>query len=162
MAFFEQFGKKITDAGQGVAKQTKNLADVARLNSAIAEEEKKISKMYANLGELYYNAHCKDAQAEGMELIEQINDLFAQIDRQREEIKQIKGVTKCPNCGADIPAEAAFCNACGAKVQTAAAQATPEITDGIRCKCGAVMPRGTTFCTQCGSRLEAAEGQTEM
>ena len=41
MAFFEQLGKRLADAGQGVAQQTKNLADVTRLNSAIPKRSGK-------------------------------------------------------------------------------------------------------------------------
>ena len=37
MAFFEQLGKRLTDAGQNVVQQTKNLADVTQLNSAISD-----------------------------------------------------------------------------------------------------------------------------
>lgn len=155
MAFFEQFGKKLTDAGQGVAKQTKNFADITRLNSAVSEGEKKISQLYAALGEAYYKRHSQDPEAEEPEIIGEINARFAEIARHREEIKQIRGVTKCPSCGADVPAEASFCNACGAKIlASSAAAAQPQITDGVKCKCGAVMPRGTVFCTECGSRLE--------
>ncbi len=32
MAFFEQIGKCLTDAGQNVAQQTKDFADVTKLN----------------------------------------------------------------------------------------------------------------------------------
>lgn len=38
---FEQLGKRLTDAGQDVVQQTKNLADVTQLNSAISDKEKK-------------------------------------------------------------------------------------------------------------------------
>lgn len=44
MAFFENIGKKITDAGQGVALQTKKLTDTTRLNAKIAENKEKMSQ----------------------------------------------------------------------------------------------------------------------
>ena len=47
MAFFEQLGKKITDAGQGVAQSGKNAMDVSRLNSLISDRKKQISQGYA-------------------------------------------------------------------------------------------------------------------
>ena len=46
MAFFEQIGKHLSDAGQNVAQQTKKLADVTQLNSTISEKQKKISQLY--------------------------------------------------------------------------------------------------------------------
>ena len=54
MSFFDQIGKRITDAGQGVAQQTKNFADVTRLNSAISDKEKRISQLYQSIGKTYY------------------------------------------------------------------------------------------------------------
>ena len=45
MAFFEQLGKRLTDTGQNVARQTKNLADVTQLNSAIADKEKRFPNL---------------------------------------------------------------------------------------------------------------------
>lgn len=40
MSIFEKIGEKLSGAGQGVAQQVKNFADVARLNSIISEKEK--------------------------------------------------------------------------------------------------------------------------
>ena len=119
MAFFDQVGKFVSDAGQSVAHSTKNLAAVAQLNSEISEKEKKISKLYIEIGQAYYEKHKKDPQAEGTEQINEISALLADIAQCKDKIKQIKGVTKCENCGAEVPIGAAFCNACGAKINSA-------------------------------------------
>lgn len=116
MAFFEQVGKRITDAGQGVAKQTKNLAEVTRLNAAISECEKNISQLYFAIGESYFGRHKDDADAEELEKLTGVKELLEKIRQYREEIKQIKGVVKCPSCGADVPLEAGFCSKCGGKM----------------------------------------------
>ena len=63
MAIFEQIGKRLSSAGQGAAQQAKNFADVARLNSAISEREKRIAQLYTELGRLYYEQHKDDSQA---------------------------------------------------------------------------------------------------
>lgn len=54
MAFFEQLGKRLSDAGQGVAQQTKNFADVTRLNGAISDKERRITQLYQSIGQTYY------------------------------------------------------------------------------------------------------------
>ena len=151
MAFFEQLGKRITDAGQGVAQQTKNFADVTRLNSTISDKEKRIAHLYEVLGRAYYEGR-RDAPApEYRDTVEEIGGLLAEIAQHREEIKQIKGIVKCPGCGADVPLQAAFCNACGARM---APQAAPAPEDGVPCpSCGAVSPKGNRFCTHCGAKL---------
>ena len=42
MSIFEKIGEKLSGAGQGVAQQVKNFADVARLNSIISEKESRL------------------------------------------------------------------------------------------------------------------------
>ena len=150
MAFFEEIGKRLTDAGQNVAKQTKNLADVTQLNSAISEREKKIAQLFSAIGQAYYEQHKNDAGAEEAEKIEEINALYAEIAQDREKIKQIKGVMKCEKCGADIPANAAFCNACGAKVNHAEEERLCPV-------CHAAVEKGNLFCNHCGAKIENTE-----
>ena len=56
MSIFEKIGEKLSGAGQGVAQQVKNFADVARLNSIISEKEKQIAQLYIEIGQAYYPA----------------------------------------------------------------------------------------------------------
>lgn len=154
MAFFEQLGKKISDAGQGVAQQTKNLADIAKLNNMVSGKEKRIAALYSEIGKAYYESHKNDAVAEEKAGISEINTLFAEIEQHRDEISRIKGIKKCPNCGADVASGSAFCNSCGQAL--AQDEPAPAPTDGKVCKsCGAAVPDGNLFCNNCGARLEA-------
>ena len=155
MAFFEQLGKKLTDAGQGVAQQTKNFADVTRLNSEISEKEKKIAQLYRTVGQTYYERHRDDPAPELEAQVQEIRALFAEIAQHQEEIKQIKGIVKCPSCGADVPLQAAFCNSCGAKMEPASPQAAVHTEDTKICPvCGAASPRENRFCTSCGTKFD--------
>lgn len=149
MAFFEQLGKRLSDAGQGVAQQTKNFTDVTRLNSAISDKEKAISQLYSTLGQAYYERHKKDLSAEEPDTIERINSLFAEIAECREEIKQIKGVVKCPSCGGDVPLNSAFCPGCGTKIRR---ESEPETR--VCPACHAQVQEGNLFCTSCGAKLD--------
>ena len=152
MAFFEQLGKKLTDAGQGVAQQTRNMADIARLNNTISEKKKRMMADLTTLGEKYYAAHRDDPDAELSEFIAAIVALEAEIHQCEEEIKQIKGVTKCPGCGADVPLGAAFCSVCGRPAE----QPAPVIPEGMReCPhCHKPVPAENKFCTGCGTKME--------
>lgn len=147
MALFDSIGKKITNAGQNVAQQTKSLTETAKLNNQISTCEKKISELFLALGRACYERHKDDADAENRSLIDQINDLYAQIAEAQEQIKQIKGIEKCPQCGADMPRDALFCSACGARMKPVVQQIRFCI------KCGAQLEPGTIFCTSCGTKV---------
>ncbi len=151
MAFFEQIGKRLTDAGQNVAQQTKDLADVTKLKTAISEKEKKISQLFLSLGQTYYERHKADSNAESRNIIAEINQLYAEIVVNHEKIKVIKGVVKCESCGADVPISAAFCNACGARVNH-----TESVGTGDRLcpACHSLVADGNLFCNHCGAKIE--------
>ena len=152
MAFFEQLGKKLSDAGQGVAQQTKKLAEITKINGQISEEEKKISRLYGEIGKAYYENHKEDPEAEELQSIQQITEAFAQIEQYRDQLCQVKGIAKCPNCGAEVPSESMFCNACGAKMPAPAPKETQPA--GKFCPaCGAPVLPENKFCNACGAKL---------
>ncbi len=153
MAFFEEIGKKLSSAGQGVAQSTKNFADVTRLNGVISEKEKRIAQLQAAIGEAYYNNHKDDPDAEEKQSIDEINTLKKEIQQHQDEIQQIRGVTKCPKCGADVAITAGFCNVCGTQMprQTVA---EPVGEEGTVCpNCHKAVAKGSAFCTNCGTKL---------
>lgn len=155
MAFFEQIGKRLTDAGQNVAQQTKDLADVTKLNTAISDKEKKISQLFLLVGQSYYERHKNDDTAEELEKIAEINAMYAEILTNREKIKQIKGVVKCESCGADVPLNATFCNACGTKVNRAEPTKKSSEEVCVCPNCQAIVEKGNLFCNHCGTKIES-------
>lgn len=156
MVFFEQIGKCFTDAGQNVARQTKNLADVAQLNNVISEKEKRISQLFLVIGQSYYEKHKNDRAAEELEKLEKVNALYTEILQNREKIKQIKGIIKCENCGADVPLNAAFCNACGTKVVHIKVIKEKAEKERLCPVCHAAVDRDNLFCNYCGAKIENA------
>lgn len=150
MAFFDEVGKKLTKAGQGVAQSTKNVATVAKLNSAISDEEKNINRQLLAIGQAYFDLH-KDNPEEAMaEAVGSIIRSQEQIARCKEQVRQIKGMVNCPNCGAEVAYSAAFCNACGHPMPQHASQ--PAAGNGSVCsKCGARLGPTQKFCTTCGT-----------
>lgn len=155
MPFFEQLGKRLTDAGQSVAQQTKNFADVTQLNSAVSDKEKKISQLYLNMGRLYYEKHKNDLSADFRPLMEEITALYAEIAENRDKIKQIKGIAQCPKCGANLPANAAFCHSCGAKLERDSAVSGSNTAQRCCPVCHAMVDAGNAFCNHCGAKLDS-------
>lgn len=153
MSFFDSLGSKITNMSQNVAQTTKNLTSVVTLNSQVSEGEKKLKEVYCEIGKLYCEQNPISSDPQFSELVRQANALLANITGCREQIKELKGVIKCPSCGAEVSNNSAFCNSCGKPIpQQAAAPA-----GSVRCtKCGAFVAADCKFCTACGFPMETA------
>lgn len=153
MDFLGQLGKKLTDAGQRVAQQTKSITDVVRLNSEVSSKERAITQLYTEIGRAYYDRHKNDSNAEELQRISEICTLYEEIAQHQETIKQIKGVTKCPVCGTDVPIGSAFCSACGGRLSAAATTGEAQATK--KCpKCNADVDADNAFCVFCGTKLD--------
>ena len=157
MAFFDELGKKITQTSQGVVQKTKDTAETIKLNGLISDEEKRITNFFNEIGRTYFELHADSYEPTFEQMILGIKESQAKIENYSEQVKRLKGVVRCPNCGGEVPYGAPFCSSCGSKmnVQNSAA---PAVNNNVqRCvKCGVPLTPGTAFCTNCGTRVEAA------
>ncbi len=151
MAFFDRMGKKLSNAGQSVAQQTKNLSEISRLNSQISAQEKRVTELYTLIGQAYYE-QCKDGpEVQQNRLLQEIKVLRGQISAAQERILQLRSMGKCPQCGADVPPDALFCSVCGFRLEPQRPEGQPF---NARCaRCGAELAPDSVFCTVCGLRV---------
>lgn len=153
MAFFDDLGKKLSQAGQSAVQKTKDMTGIARINAAITEEEKKVVNGYYQLGKQYLTAHPTDYADEFAEIVAGIREAESKMQDYKRQIQDIKGITRCEKCGAEIANNAAFCNTCGAPMPRQEAP-EPEETDLPKCPgCGAVVSKNAKFCAVCGKQL---------
>ena len=103
---------------------------------------------------MYYEAHKHDHEAEYQENITEISNLYSEIAQNQEKIKQIKGVVKCLQCGADVPLNAAFCNVCGAKTEHGSVAETNDRVHKICPVCHSAVDPEDSFCNHCGAKIE--------
>ncbi len=116
MAFFEDLGKKISKASQSVVDKGKELADITKINLAISDEERKIEDAYKKIGKLFVEKIGDRAEGEFADLVGEVKSAEGKISEYKQQIKDIKGITVCPKCAAELQADAIFCNRCGAKL----------------------------------------------
>ncbi len=156
MAFLDDFGKKISQASQSTLQKTRDMADVAKLNMQITDEEKRINDTYLEIGKKYVELHADDSEAAISGLVQVIADSNRKIGEIKAQIQEIKGVVRCDNCGAEVARESAFCPSCGNKmpeiVQTVVEQ---SVVEEKKCtNCGATLETGALFCSECGTKVE--------
>jgi len=158
MPLFDEIGKKISQTTQSALKGTKDFADIARLNSQIAEEQKLCNSFYMQIGQKYYEMHKGDGDDDFGGLCASITDSIAKIADLQNGIQEIRGIKKCQGCGAEIPASSTFCGTCGhdTRLPGAEGEGAPAAVEpaGRKCPgCGADVAEGVSFCTGCGCKL---------
>lgn len=130
MAFFEGLSKIISETGTTAVNKTKEVTEIARLNGAIATEEKAIKEAYAEIGRRYaekYASEPEEAFADQIAIILEANE---KIENYRRNIEDVKGTTICPNCGREVERNKSFCGNCGAKLPQANRESSvPENTE---------------------------------
>ena len=172
MSFWDNLGKKVTDAGQITVQKTKEISEVSRISTLISQNEENIRRLYTQIGMKYYDMHKSDSEedsGDGLgELVRNIVNLENEIENYRNQIQEIKGTQRCEVCGEEVPKGYAFCGKCGAPVRK-----KQSIRDeSPRCPgCGEPVKQGLRFCTRCGYQLfvndiseslQTAEAETEQ
>ncbi len=159
MAFFDDFGRKIQFAGEGVVNKGRTFADVTRLNAAVTDEEKKINNTYLQIGKLYVALHPHDYESDFGTMVDAIIASQDRIKAMKQQIMDLKGVTRCENCGAEVPVNTAFCSSCGKPMP----KREPVVDENhMRCdKCGSIIEKGVRFCTNCGNPLVIPTAQPQ-
>lgn len=116
MDFFNKLAETITDTSKVVAQKAKDVAEISRITGQISAEESRINAAYLSIGKRFYEENAGEVMEAYIQDFSVINESKAKIQSLKEQLKQLKGVSKCPQCGAEVPANSAFCSFCGAKL----------------------------------------------
>ena len=174
MTILQELDKKITQVGNNVAQKAQSMTQNMKTKSEIDEEQRKITSLYAEIGRMF--AHTLTAENIPTEYRQTYN--WIRISEQK--ITGIRGRMTaqavayddrmtCPVCHAQIPADSAFCNGCGANLAQAAvprvefSEQPPEVRTpkeanfrSACANCGSPLKDGQIFCINCGSKVETA------
>lgn len=152
MAFFDEIGRKITLTGQTAVQKTKDVAEVARLNSSINDEERAIDRAYKEIGKLYISLHSSDYESPFSALIDSVKTSEKKIIALKKQVNDIKKIAHCKNCGAELSSTDTFCSVCGQKAEPILSTSDGE---GVVCRnCGKPVKKGLRFCTECGCKVD--------
>ena len=150
MAIFGEIGKKISQTTQSAVKGTKDLADIARLNSQISDEQKLLNSFFMQIGKRFYELYHDSAEENFSSLCASITETMGKITNLRDEIQKIKGIKKCPGCGGEIPITTTFCGTCGYDTRKESESTEPS----SKCpNCNKELINNVAFCTDCGQKL---------
>ncbi len=156
MAFFEDIGKKVSQTGQDAIKKTKIMAETSKINTQISSEKRVITETYCKLGEKYFELFCDKPDDNLAVFVAAIQEAKQRIEEHEDQIKKLRGIECCPNCGAELKDEALFCTACGTKIAEPPSEEkeASQVVAKICTNCGAKLDDGVRFCSNCGTKAE--------
>ena len=121
MAFFDELSKKVKETASVAGEKAKDAAELAKINVAIAGEQREIDKNFRAIGEWFVNEYSG-------EVPEAVKDLVEAVAASREKIAALEAskpgkdepaaeepksaLKTCPICGAQ--SDSKFCPQCGA------------------------------------------------
>ena len=159
MAFLDDISKKISNASQSAVQKTKDITDIARCNSIISDEEKKIQNLYMQIGKLYATIHRNNCEKDFEGMIHSISESENKIAELKSQIHNIKGIIICEKCGTEVADNAAFCSTCGNPMPRKEIVADENM---INCpNCGQLISSELRFCLYCGKPVAINNVTTE-
>ena len=151
MGFFDDLGKKVTDAGQKTMQKAQEMSEVARINSLISQNESKINNVYYQIGKLFVSIYGNDCREEFAGMVATVAELEQQNATYKKQIQDVKGIQHFEKCGAEVAMGVAFCSSCGAAMPKVDKQPSDDVE---KCPhCGSFVKKGMRFCTACGKAM---------
>lgn len=161
MAFWQELEQWATETAAKGMQKAKGFSDVAKIRTVLVDEEKKIQDIYLQMGQLYAALYADNPAGPFVELMQQLKEANQKKEEYQRQIQEIKGVQKCPRCGAEVPTNSAFCPSCG-RIMTANTPGQIESGGMVRCaSCGAWFGAEAKFCTNCGSPMASSRQDGE-
>ena len=119
MGLLDDVMVNVKSAANTVSKKTSNIVDYSKLKFTASGLSNEISKKYKTLGEEVYACSkigVEDSRSIEL-LIQEIDELKAQLQTTNEYITAARHKVICPKCKAELDKDCLFCSKCGAKIE---------------------------------------------
>lgn len=114
--------EKLNQMTQSAISKSKEVAGVTKLNVEIGTLNQNLKSLYTEVGKYVLENGLLTEDASVAEWASKAAAIKADIEADTEKIKDIKNVSTCPGCGAEVSRTSKFCNKCGAAIVVASSE----------------------------------------
>ena len=156
MEIFEKLGSAFNSTSSMVKKKAEDLAESARLSSRLNAQQEEKRRLLQELGEKCFSQEKGNPVPAFAELVQRLNETEEKIQTLQAQLLKLKHQRTCPQCGASVDSNAAFCSACGGQLPLSAPvtavlrESDNRFCDFLRDSAG----RRRLFCPVCGKKQE--------
>ena len=90
MAFLDELGRRFNDVSRVVMRKTKEITDIGGLKIQIVDENRKLSKLYENLGKKYFEIFRDHPHEEVEDLVDQLREAIEGIQKLEDDIARVE------------------------------------------------------------------------
>ena len=156
MEIFEKLGSAFNSTSSMVKKKAEDLAESARLSSRLNAQQEEKRRLLQELGEKCFSQEKGNPVPAFAEIVQRRNETDEKIQTLQAQLLKLKHQRTCPQCGASVDSNAAFCSACGGQLPLSApVTAVLRESDNRFCVfCGTALDEEDLFCPVCGKKQE--------
>ena len=112
-------GEFATKTAENAGEKAKDVYNASKMNFKIFDLKTDVELLYKELGRAIYAAHngTETSEEEIDNYLAVIDEKMAQIEALKGELEEGRAKKECADCGKENEAGAAFCSACGAKLE---------------------------------------------
>ena len=112
-------GEFATKTAENAGEKAKDVYNASKMNFKIFDLKTDVELLYKELGRAIYVAHngTETSEEEIDNYLAVIDEKMAQIEALKGELEEGRAKKECADCGKENEAGAAFCSACGAKLE---------------------------------------------
>lgn len=108
--------EKLNQMTQNAISKSKEVAGVTKLNLEISTLNQNIKNIQTEVGAYVLENGLLKEDASVVEWASKVASLKAEIEANSEKIHDLKNISICPGCGAEVSRTSKFCDKCGTAI----------------------------------------------
>ena len=118
--------EKLNQMTQNAISKSKEVAGVTKLNLEISTLNQNIKNIQTEVGAYVLENGLLKEDASVVEWASKVASLKAEIEANSEKIHDLKNISICPGCGAEVSRTSKFCDKCGTPIVVASTDPVKE------------------------------------